>query len=307
MYNPQEKNIDLVREYIPSYNTVRFQDQPDPRIAILDNFDQLTKQHSKDLITKYGIKVHNLRYGGSDDLQVVDVFFNESVSEPSPLFVYVHGGYWQMLDKSGSCSMVAPLVRQGYRVAVMDYNKCPTVTLPQLLEQFTEFLLWTFDYAERTQTTQIHFAGHSAGAHLLSQLLHVPALISEERRRKVGALFFMCGVYDLRELWQLEEVNPNNIFGLNAETVKEVSPMFWPWQADSSSWSNVQLHVIVAGHESVTFIEQSRIFARKLQEGGFNATFKLFDSYDHFDIFEETVIDNSPITKYLLDGLKKAH
>ncbi|XP_030562015.1 kynurenine formamidase [Drosophila novamexicana] len=306
MYNPNEKNIDLVRDYFPSYHTARFQDQPEPNIAVQDNFLQVTKQHSNELSTKYGIKVHNLRYGGSDDRQLVDVFYKDEASEPSPLFVYVHGGYWQMLDKSHSCSIVAPLVRHGYRVAVMDYNNCPQVTLAQLVEQFTAFLIWIFDYAEQTQTTELSFAGHSAGGHLLAQLLHIPALISEERRQKVRVLFFICGVYDLRELWQLEPVNPNNIFGLNAESAKQLSPMLWPWQDDSSSWSGVQSHVISAEHESVTFIEQSRAFAKKLQDGGFNVTFKLFDKYDHFDIIEETVVDNSPITSYLLEALQAA-
>lgn len=42
MYNPNGKDIDLVREYFPSYHTIRFQDQPEPNIAIQDHFIQLT-------------------------------------------------------------------------------------------------------------------------------------------------------------------------------------------------------------------------------------------------------------------------
>ncbi|XP_017859253.1 PREDICTED: kynurenine formamidase [Drosophila arizonae] len=305
MYNPQEKNIDLIREYFPSYNTARFQDQPEPNVAVQDHFLRVTSQHTQELTTKSDIKVHNLRYGGTDDRRLVDVFYKDGTAEqPSPLFVYVHGGYWQMLDKSHSCSIVGPLVRRGYRVAVMDYNNCPQVTLAQLLQQFTDFLLWIFNYADETKATEISFAGHSAGAHLLAQLLHVPSLISEERRQKVGVLFFISGVYDLRELWQLDPVNPNNIFGLNADSAKELSPILWPWPADSPFWSGVHSHVIAAEHESVTFIEQSRVFAKNLQDAGFKVTFKIFDKYDHFDIIEETVLDNSPITSYLLGALK---
>lgn len=210
-----------------------------------------------------------------------------------------------MLDISNSYSMVGPLLRQGYRVAVMDHNNCPQVTLPQLLEQFKTFLVWIFDYAERTQTTEISFAGHSAGAHLLSQLLHMPQEISEERRQKVRALFFICGVYDLRELWSLDPVNPNNILGLNADSAVELSPMLWSWQVDSPLWSGLKAYVLTAAHESVTFIEQSRVFAKNLQNGGFDVTFKLFDKYDHFDIIEETAEDKSEITTYLLGALKR--
>lgn len=266
----------------------------------------LSPTDGKDLVSQQGVKVHNLRYGGTDDRQVVDIFYtDETESKPSPLFVYVHGGYWQMLDKSNSYSMVGPLVRHGHRVAVMDHNNCPQVTLPQLVEQFKNFLLWIFDYAERTQATEISFVGHSAGAHLLSKLLHIPELISDQRREKVRRLFFICGVYDLRELWSLDPVNPNNILGLNAESAQELSPMLWSWSVDSPFWSGLQAHVLSAEHESTTFIEQSRVFAKNLQNGGFAVTFKLFDRYDHFDIIEETVDDKSPITTYLLQALQK--
>ncbi|KAH8376547.1 hypothetical protein KR093_000089, partial [Drosophila rubida] len=302
MYNSQEKNVDLVREYFPSYNTARFQDQAEPNLAVQDNFLRLTAKHTADLASKPGVKVENLRYGGSDDRQLVDVYSkDEASSGPSPLMVYVHGGYWQMLDKDHSGSLVGPLVDRGYRVAVMDYNNCPQVTLPKLLEEFTSFLLWIFDYAESTKTSVISFAGHSAGAHLLAQLLNMPSLITEERRRKVRVVFFLCGVYDLRELWQLDAVNPSNIFGLDAESAVEVSPMLWSWPAASSSWQDVRSYVIAAGYESVTFIEQSRVFGNNLKSAGFSVTFKIFDKYDHFDIIEETAVDNSPITKYLLE------
>lgn len=209
-----------------------------------------------------------------------------------------------MLDKSNSYSMVGPLLRRGYRVAVMDHNNCPQVTLPQLVEQFKKFLLWIFDYADQTQATEISFAGHSAGAHLLSLLLHIPQFISDQRRKKVHALFFICGVYDLRELWALDPVNPSNILGLNADSAAELSPMLWSWQVDSPFWSGLQAYVISAENESTTFIEQSRVFGQKLQNGGFAVTFKLFDRYDHFDIIEETVDDKSSITTYLLKALK---
>ncbi|XP_034473048.1 kynurenine formamidase [Drosophila innubila] len=304
MYNPEEKNIDLVREYFPSYHTKRFQDQAQPNLVVQENFVLVTSKHHNDLLTKLDVKVDHLRYGGSDDCRLVDVFYKEDTAKgPSPLLVYVHGGYWQELGIMSSCSIVGPLVDRGYRVAVMDYNKCPQVTLPQLLEEFTSFLLWVFEYAEKTETTRISFVGHSAGAHLIAQLLHVPDLISKERRQKVHVMLFICGVYDLRELWQLDPVNPNNIFGLNSESVRDVSPMLWSWLADSASWPGLNSHVLSAQNESATFIEQSRAFAKNLKEAGFEVSFKLFDKYDHFDIIEETFDDNSRITKFLIEAL----
>ncbi|ALC40210.1 CG9542, partial [Drosophila busckii] len=304
MYYPNEKNVDLERDYLPSMHSKRFQDQPNPDLAVIENHLKLCAQHTNDLVTKHGVKVETLRYAGVDDRQVVDVYCKPEANN-GKLFVYVHGGYWQEMDKEHSGSIVLPLVKRGYRVAVMEYNLCPQVTLTQLLDQFTQFLLWVFDYAERTATTEIHFAGHSAGAHLMAQLFHVPHLISTERRQKVKTVFFMGGVYDLRELWPLKGVNPNNLLSLDANNCNELSPMLWPWHADSASWAGTQSYVLTAENESVTFKEQSREFAKLLQEAGFSVSFKLFDRYDHFDIIEECVEDDSTITQYLLAALGK--
>jgi len=42
MYNPKSESLDI--EYFPSYHTTRFQDQPEPNIAVLEHFIRLTQQ-----------------------------------------------------------------------------------------------------------------------------------------------------------------------------------------------------------------------------------------------------------------------
>ncbi|XP_016982884.1 kynurenine formamidase [Drosophila rhopaloa] len=294
MYNPKSKDLD--REYFPSYHTTRFQDQPEPNMAVQEHFIGLTKQHERDLTEKQGISVDHLRYGGGRRL--VDVFYNESTTNQAPLFVFVHGGYWQMLDKSTSCSIVGPLVRRGYRVAVMDYNLCPDVTLETLMKEFAGFINWIFDYAELTNVLEITFAGHSAGAHLLAQILQSQVGINPQRSKKVWALVLLCGVYDLRELYNLESVNPKNILGLTERNVQAVSPMLWEY-TDVVIWNSTKIYVVAAEHDSTTFIEQSRRFAELLKKTGFRASFKLFPKYDHFDIIEETAIDESEVSRFL--------
>ncbi|XP_017111473.1 kynurenine formamidase isoform X1 [Drosophila elegans] len=294
MYNPKSKDLD--REYLPSYHTTRFQDRPEPNIAVQEHFIRLTQQHERDLTEQQGISVDHLRYGGGRRL--VDVFYNERTPEHAPLFVFVHGGYWQMLDKSTSCSLVGPLVRRGYRVAVMDYNLCPDVTLEKLMKEFSGFISWIFDYAELTNVLEVTFAGHSAGAHLLAQILHSQEAMSPQRSKKVWALVFMCGIYDLRELYNLESVNPKNILSLNQQSAGTLSPMLWEY-TDVAIWSSTKMYVVAAEHDSTTFIEQSRRFAELLKKNGFRASFKVFSKYDHFDIIEETANDESEVSKFL--------
>ncbi|XP_033173848.1 kynurenine formamidase [Drosophila mauritiana] len=294
MYNPRCKDLD--RDYFPSYHTTRFQDQPEPNLAVLEHFVRVTKQHGRELTEKQGISVDHLRYG--EGRQLVDVFYNEKTTNQAPLFVFVHGGYWQEMDMSMSCSIVGPLVRRGYRVAVMDYNLCPQVTLEELMTQFTHFLNWIFDYTEMTKVSAVTFAGHSAGAHLLAQILMRQNVITAQRSKMVWALVFLCGVYDLRELANLESVNPKNILGLNERNIESVSPMLWEY-TDVTVWNSTKIYVVAAEHDSPTFIEQSRHYADVLRKKGYKASFSLFKGYDHFDIIEETAIDDSDVSRFL--------
>ncbi|XP_017033800.1 kynurenine formamidase [Drosophila kikkawai] len=294
MYNPKSQDLD--REYFPSYHTTRFQNEPEPNLAVVEHFIKVTQQHERDLTENRNIIVENLRYG--EGRRVVDVFSDKNTPVHSPLLVFVHGGYWQMLDKSHSCSIVGPLVRQGIRVAVMDYNLCPAVSLEKLMAEFVRFLDWIFRYAELTQVMEITFVGHSAGAHLLSRILNSPEVVSPQRSQMCWALVFMCGVYDLRELYNLESVNPKNILDIDERKAESLSPMLWSY-TDVGGWRSTRIYVLVAEHDSVTFIEQSRRFSEVLRNAGFQTSFKVFQKYDHFDIIEETAIDDSDISRYL--------
>ncbi|XP_030377188.1 kynurenine formamidase [Scaptodrosophila lebanonensis] len=309
MYNSQDENVDLERDYLPSCHSSRFRQLKNPEEAVLEHFVQLITNQTSELCSNANIKVlPNLRYGGQVDRQLVDIYYSDvakSKNKATPLFVFIHGGYWQMLDKSSSGSMVAPLVERGYRVAIMDYNLCPQVTLSQLLEQFSNFLEWIFDYAASTHTSHISFAGHSAGAHLLAQLLNAPDVLRSPQRAcvPIRSLFYISGVYDLRELWPLTSVNPKNILSLNAELAAKLSPILWEY-VEPSPEPTFGIHVLVAGHDSVSFIEQSRSFARLLAAKGFKIKFHIFEQYDHFDIIEESAIEGTPISEYIKEALQ---
>lgn len=71
----------------------------------------------------------------------------------APIFIYIHGGYWQMLDKAVSAYCVKPLVTAGIKVIVLDYDLCPNVTLEQLVDQIqragTFFLQYAFQLGTR--------------------------------------------------------------------------------------------------------------------------------------------------------------
>lgn len=72
-------------------------------------------------------KTINVKYGPGD-CQLLDVY-EDSLISSDYTFVYIHGGYWQQLNKDISSYCVEPLVNSGIRVVIPGYDLAPTGTL----------------------------------------------------------------------------------------------------------------------------------------------------------------------------------
>lgn len=102
-------------------------------------------------------KVNRLKYPksrfdvmyGATRRESYDIFFKDD-EQTSKIFVYVHGGCWQMLDKEVSAYCVAPLVEAGHRVIVVDYNLCPSVSLRKITEEVAACVEHILQYARET-------------------------------------------------------------------------------------------------------------------------------------------------------------
>lgn len=42
-----------------------------------------------------------------------------------PIWIYIHGGRWQLFDKNMSCHMVRPLIESGIRPVIADFDIIP--------------------------------------------------------------------------------------------------------------------------------------------------------------------------------------
>jgi len=64
---------------------------------------------------------------GTNAAEKLDIF-KPSESE-APVLVFIHGGYWQWLDKDDYAFALEPLVTAGALVATINYPLCPEVNL----------------------------------------------------------------------------------------------------------------------------------------------------------------------------------
>lgn len=204
-----------------------------------------------------------------------------------------------MMDKWTSAYPVTPLVKKGIRVAVVDYDLCPQVTLEQLVDQVHKAFEWIADYVRKNSIKSLSIAGHSAGAHLLAMALTKGFLGKIDADVKVFA-YLASGVYDLTELRFLKAANENGILSLNDENVQRLSPQFHDFSYLKEF--NIKLFVFAGAFESEKFQQQTRDFANVPLKGINSVTMNILAGLDHFDIVEKLSEDDYEITKLIVSN-----
>ena len=113
-----------------------------------------------------------------------------------PLWVYIHGGYWQAITKEQNAQFAAGLVRSGFAVANLDYSYCPETPLPQIVAQIRTALKFLRREADNlgVDASRLHLIGHSAGAHLAAMLAADPD------SPPIASALLISGVFELKPL-----------------------------------------------------------------------------------------------------------
>ncbi|WP_282791769.1 alpha/beta hydrolase [Streptomyces sp. CC224B] len=157
--------------------------------------------------------------------------------EGAPLFVFVHGGYWQELSKAEAAFAARDFVAAGISFAALGYGLAPAYGMRQLTAAAVDSLHWICAHRASLPgaPAAVHLGGHSAGAHLVAS-----ALLDAEAGRRAGprpagtiaSATLLSGVYDL-EL--LRHTYVNDALGMDTAEARECSPLRRLPQAEPSS------------------------------------------------------------------------
>jgi arylformamidase len=186
----------------------------------------------------------------------------------APVVLFIHGGYWQRLDRSWFSHLAGGLNRHGILVALPSYDLCPFVTLETIVQQMRQATAKLHALTGR----RVLACGHSAGGHLTAMLMatdwtrHDAALPGD----LVPAGVPISGVFDLAPL---VPTTINDALRLSVTEAVRLSP------SALSRPAHAGLHVVVGEAESGEFIRQSRDFARAWAGG-----FQMIDGADHFTV-----------------------
>lgn len=191
---------------------------------------------------------------GAGVREIADVFVPKATAKGTVIFI--HGGYWHMLDKSYVSHFAAGPLGRGWRVIVPSYPLCPDARISQIVESLRQLIV--------SNTGEIALIGHSAGGHLATRLADMAQVI-----RAVS----VSGVHDLRPLLA---TRMNATLGLTeAESLAESPALLSPPKAKMTFW--------VGAAERPEFLRQCRLAgeawpaAREVYEPGLHH-FNIIDS-----------------------------
>lgn len=145
----------------------------------------------------------------------------------APLLAFIHGGYWQGLDK-GDFSYLAPaFVEAGIAFASLNYVLAPAGGIGTMIEQVRRALAWLHREAGMLgiDPERIVVAGHSAGGHLAAMALSTdwPAFASDLPAGLLAGGCAISGVYDLEPIRLSYH---NKVLNIAAEQTRPWSPLY---------------------------------------------------------------------------------
>lgn len=197
----------------------------------------------------------------------------------APILVFIHGGYWQRLDKNDFDYVLDPFLDAGVSAMNVNYALIPGVSMDEIVRQVRASIAWAWREAKsfNGDPGRLHVAGHSAGAHLATMVAltdwqgFAPGLPADPIKSATA----ISGVYDLEPI-RLSAQNAG--LKLDAATARRNSPAIY------AKKSVPPLALAVGANETADFIRQQGDFVARMTKLGAPVTAIEIPKRHHFDV-----------------------
>lgn len=201
--------------------------------------------------------------------ETVDIYLPDGGAGARPLWIFIHGGYWQAADKAQHAQFAAGMLAAGYAVAMPNYTLAPAVTIHVIVQQMQRMLVFLARAAPALgcDPAQIHLSGHSAGGQLTAMLACLP------EGQLIKSALPLSGVFDLTPLSHLPM---GRFLGLNSPAdIALLSPQ------GLKPLPHIRIGAAVGGGESAEFRRQTADYAK-----AFNIPSLAVPGKHHFDLLD---------------------
>jgi arylformamidase len=200
----------------------------------------------------------------------------------APLLVFIHGGYWQRLDKNDFDYVAAPFVAAGAAVVNVNYTLAPRVAMDEIVRQVRAAIAWTWREAKsfNGDPARIHVTGHSAGGHLtaMAALTEWEGSAPGLPANVVKSALAISGLYELEPI---RHTYLNDALKLDSAAARRNSPALFVRKGTSP------LALAVGAGETQEFLRQQRDFAKTLVQAGVASEAHEIAGRHHFDVIHD--------------------
>jgi len=234
---------------------------------------------------KTGLADLDLAYGPLPRNQL-DLFYPEIPRPNGGLIVFIHGGYWQKLDKSYWSHLAEALTASGWAVGVPSYSLAPAIRITAITEEIRSAI----EFAASRVEGPIRLVGHSAGGHLATRMVCDDSGLSTQVLHRVQRVMSVSGIHDLRPL---SMTRMNTILQLSEKEAISESP------ALHTPLPNVRISFWVGAGERPELIRQTRLIAEIWQAIASDVSDHYEMGMNHFSIIESLTAPQTALFKEL--------
>jgi arylformamidase len=249
-------DIDYETEYSPSRRVPEY-------LSILEGWARDAAAYRAEM-TAVGRAELDLSFGNTER-QKLDLFFPHTESSGA-LALFIHGGWWQMMDRTAHSHMARGLNARGVTVAVTSYDLTPQVPVATIVEQVRRACLFLW----RRHRERLVVFGHSAGGHLTAAMAATDWPMRGAPAGLIAGGYAISGAFDLEPLLG---TSMNRDWKLDAAEARALSPVHWRLP------DGVIFDVVVGALESDEFKLQSRVLAKV-----WSARYEEIPGANHFSV-----------------------
>jgi arylformamidase len=251
--------------------------------AVADSQDFIARWRDASAAVRSGPRARlDIPYGGRPRERFD--YFGAGRARP-PLFVFIHGGYWQRNDKDIFAFAAEGPRAHGIDVATIGYTLAPDVRLTDIVAEIHQALTVLAERADDLgfDRGRMFVGGWSAGGHLTAMAASHPAFR--------GGLP-ISGIFELEPI-ALNYLNEK--LGLDAAEIASLSPL------RVLATRMPPLRLFVGGDELPELRRQSADYAEAARGRGLPVALAVLPGFHHFSILGELSRPDGAITRALVE------
>ena len=227
---------------------------------------------------------------GSKPTERLDVFPADRAM--APIYVFLHGGYWQSLDKRDYSFVAEGMIPNGVTSVVPNFALAPASGMDEIVRQCRAAIAWLWQHARDMggDPDRIYVGGHSAGGHLATMLLATdwPSFAPELPARLIKGACAISGLFDMEPI-RLSYLN--DTLGMSKEISERNDPLLQRYPVPAS------LMIVLGDEESEEYFRQVVAMADVWTRLGYPLEVRLEKRRDHFDVVHDLRLPASDLVR----------